>query len=124
MTHHTKLTISISTQPIYKIKKAKIVVDSFLEPSEKAATIFNKASWRCGRSNRRNITIVGGDRESRCGPDARCAYLLGGVHVLCLLDGVHVRCILGGMHVLGRKPGYETRFRAPRLNDKYIAKMN
>ena len=40
------------------MQSATIVLDSFLERSKKAATIFNKASWRCGRSNRRNMTMV------------------------------------------------------------------
>ena len=56
--HSTNLTISIFTQRIYKKESATIVDNSVLEPFEKAATIFNKASWRCGRSIRRNMTMV------------------------------------------------------------------
>ena len=56
--HSTNLTISIFTQRIYKKLSDTIVDNSVLEPFEKAATIINKASWRCGRSIRRNMTMV------------------------------------------------------------------
>ena len=56
--HSTNLTISIFTQRIYKKLSDTIVDNSVLEPFEKAATIINKASWRCGRSISRNMTMV------------------------------------------------------------------
>ena len=66
--HSTNLTISIFTQGIYKKESATIVDNSVRERFEKAATIFSRASWRCGRSNLRNITMVK-TKLSACGGD-------------------------------------------------------